>query len=131
MHEEVGALHTDIKPENVLLLPKRRGAKYRDRVKLVDLGTAFYVERQNARDIQTREYRCPEGILGIWPFTPAADVWSVGCGRPGSRAFFLYPAGVETGLWREGTIERVLGQPSDPLLECVFDPLKSPNRCSP
>jgi len=79
VHDDVGVIHTDIKPENVLLEPARAGAAYRDRVKLVDLGTAFYVDRQSARDIQTREYRCPEGILGILPFTPAADLWSVGC----------------------------------------------------
>lgn len=71
VHDVVGVLHTDIKPENVLL----NGTQ----VKLVDLGTAFFVDKQTARDIQTREYRCPEGILGIWPFEPAADVWSVGC----------------------------------------------------
>lgn len=74
VHEDVGVLHTDIKPENVLLEPGGRGE-----VKLVDLGTAFYVARQGARDIQTREYRCPEGVLGLWPFGTAADVWSVGC----------------------------------------------------
>ena len=73
----MGVLHTDIKPENVLL---EEGADGRGvRVTLVDLGTAFYVDAQSARDIQTREYRCPEGILGIWPFGPPADVWSVGC----------------------------------------------------
>jgi len=79
VHDDVGALHTDIKPENVLLEPEAPGGAARCAVKLVDLGTAFYVDRQAARDIQTREYRCPEGILGIWPFGPAADVWSVGC----------------------------------------------------
>ncbi|KAJ8600529.1 hypothetical protein CTAYLR_010709 [Chrysophaeum taylorii] len=72
VHDSVGVLHTDIKPENVLLCGPGR-------VKLVDLGTAFFLDKQTARDIQTREYRCPEGILGIWPFTPTADVWSVGC----------------------------------------------------
>ena len=48
-------------------------------VKLVDLGTAFYVGHQQVHDIQTREYRCPEAIVGAWPYAHAADVWSLGC----------------------------------------------------
>ena len=28
VHDDVGVLHTDIKPENVLLEPKRPGARY-------------------------------------------------------------------------------------------------------
>jgi len=39
LHDDVGALHTDVKPENVLLTPRGSGGA----VKLVDLGTAFYV----------------------------------------------------------------------------------------
>jgi serine/threonine-protein kinase SRPK3 len=75
LHDDVGALHTDVKPENVLLTSRGSGGA----VKLVDLGTAFYVAEQTATAIQTREYRCPEGILGVRPFGPAADVWSAGC----------------------------------------------------
>mmetsp|Transcript_3445 Transcript_3445/g.10151 ORF Transcript_3445/g.10151 Transcript_3445/m.10151 type:complete len:173 (+) Transcript_3445:967-1485(+) len=37
------------------------------------------VAEQTATAIQTREYRCPEGIIGVQPFGPAADVWSAGC----------------------------------------------------
>lgn len=71
VHDRCGVLHTDIKPENVLVAGND--------VKLVDFGTAFFLDKQTARDIQTREYRCPEGILGVWPFLPQADVWSLGC----------------------------------------------------
>ena len=30
-------------------------------------------------DIQTREYRAPEAIVGASPYSGAADVWSAGC----------------------------------------------------
>jgi len=39
LHENVGALHTDVKPENILLGPSGCSGA----VTLVDLGTAFYV----------------------------------------------------------------------------------------
>ena len=42
-------------------------------------GNAFYIDQQEVYDIQTREYRCVESMLGIWPFGPSADIWSLGC----------------------------------------------------
>jgi serine/threonine-protein kinase SRPK3 len=47
-------------------------------VKLADLGNATWVEHHFAEDIQTRQYRCPEVILGA-RWGPSADVWSVAC----------------------------------------------------
>merc|ERR1711988_893977 len=42
-----------------------------------DLGNASVVKNQIARQIQTREYRSMEAIVGSWPFACAVDVWSV------------------------------------------------------
>ena len=47
-------------------------------VKLADFGTACWVNKQFTDDIQTREYRCPEVILGAKYSTPA-DMWSLAC----------------------------------------------------
>ncbi|KAJ1311347.1 hypothetical protein OPQ81_009840 [Rhizoctonia solani] len=47
-------------------------------VKIGDLGNASYCWKHFTENIQTRQYRCPEVILGAeWDAT--ADVWSVGC----------------------------------------------------
>jgi len=47
-------------------------------VKIGDLGNASYCWKHFTENIQTRQYRCPEVILGSeWDAT--ADMWSVGC----------------------------------------------------
>lgn len=47
-------------------------------VKIADLGNATWVEHHFTDDIQTRQYRCPEVILGA-KWGPSADVWSTAC----------------------------------------------------
>ncbi|GME74870.1 unnamed protein product [Ambrosiozyma monospora] len=48
------------------------------KVKIADLGNACWVYRHFTDDIQTRQYRSPEVILGShWGCS--ADIWSVGC----------------------------------------------------
>ena len=76
LHGECGIMHTDIKPENILLVPGSNPT--RPAIKLVDFGNACQVSEQKAKAIQTREYRSPEAILGAWPYTTAVDMWSVG-----------------------------------------------------
>lgn len=46
--------------------------------KLVDFGNACWTYKQFTNDIQTRQYRCPEVILGSKYSTPA-DLWSFAC----------------------------------------------------
>lgn len=78
LHFRVKAVHTDLKPENVLAeLPGQAGDR---QWALCDLGSAsFYKDGQLDRDlITTRPYRAPEVVLNRgWSFP--ADAWSLGC----------------------------------------------------
>lgn len=46
--------------------------------KLVDFGNACWTHKQFTSDIQTRQYRCPEVILGS-KYSTSADMWSLAC----------------------------------------------------
>ncbi|KAJ3697176.1 hypothetical protein LUZ61_000881 [Rhynchospora tenuis] len=48
------------------------------RCKLVDFGNACWTYKQFTSDIQTRQYRCPEVILGS-KYSTSADMWSFAC----------------------------------------------------
>ncbi len=48
------------------------------RCSIVDLGNACWINHQFTGDIQTRQYRSPEVIMGA-PYGTAADMWSVAC----------------------------------------------------
>ncbi|KAE8226352.1 hypothetical protein CF326_g7712 [Tilletia indica] len=47
-------------------------------VKIADLGNACWVDHHFTNDIQTRQYRCPEVILGA-NWGTSADMWSAAC----------------------------------------------------
>jgi serine/threonine-protein kinase SRPK3 len=47
-------------------------------IKLADLGNACWTDNHFTNDIQTRQYRSPEAILG-GKYDTSADIWSVGC----------------------------------------------------
>lgn len=66
-------VHCDLKPENILLCdPKKSG------IKIIDFGSSTYEVSQYYTYIQSRYYRAPEIMLGI-RYTPAIDMWSLGC----------------------------------------------------
>ncbi|KAJ6238079.1 hypothetical protein M0813_03313 [Anaeramoeba flamelloides] len=46
--------------------------------KIVDLGNACWADHPFSPEIQTREYRSPEVILGLG-YNHSADIWSLGC----------------------------------------------------
>ncbi|XRB21310.1 serine/threonine-protein kinase SRPK3 [Pseudoscourfieldia marina] len=50
----------------------------RARIKVVDLGNACWTYKQFTQDIQTRQYRCPEVIIGR-RYSTSADMWSLAC----------------------------------------------------
>lgn len=119
IHTTCGLIHTDLKPENVLLYNKISTSLYSDiliptdedgdilmtshhhrhhhhqkpyfppfmhngfdmnlfRIKLADFGNANWVKKHFTDNIQTRQYRCPEIILGN-RWGPTVDMWSVAC----------------------------------------------------
>ncbi|TPX72320.1 hypothetical protein SpCBS45565_g00629 [Spizellomyces sp. 'palustris'] len=57
---------------------RRRKQDERIKVKIADLGNACWVDHHFTNDIQTRQYRSPEAILGA-NYDRSADIWSVGC----------------------------------------------------
>jgi len=100
LHAECNIIHTDLKPENILLveppgLVERNWAREElqeqqsvevdveenppvTMVKIADLGNACWVDKHFTDDIQTRQYRSPEAIIGF-PYGPEADIWSFAC----------------------------------------------------
>lgn len=66
-------MHCDLKPENVLLKKPNKSS-----IKIIDFGSSCFESERYYTYIQSRFYRAPEIMLGI-PYTPAIDMWSLGC----------------------------------------------------
>ncbi|XP_034552118.1 SRSF protein kinase 3 [Notolabrus celidotus] len=108
LHTQCKIIHTDIKPENILLfseelshgapaggstsssVPPRNEANSTEKecmnpyslkditVKIADLGSSCWVYKHFCEEIQTRQYRSLEVLLGS-EYGPPADIWSVAC----------------------------------------------------
>ncbi|KAL3826520.1 hypothetical protein ACHAXA_004357 [Cyclostephanos tholiformis] len=70
---ELGLMHCDIKPENILLCSYSRAL-----IKIIDFGSSSFVSDRQSSYIQSRSYRAPEVILGL-PYDGKIDMWSLGC----------------------------------------------------
>jgi len=70
---KLGLVHSDIKPENILLASYSRA-----RIKVIDFGSSCYLTDRQSSYIQSRSYRAPEVILGL-PYSGKIDIWSLGC----------------------------------------------------
>merc|ERR1712113_1255474 len=70
---EIPIPHTLQEPDlkNTLMLQRSRAV-------VVDLGNACWTHRHFSEDIQTRQYRAPEVLVGSG-YDTAADMWSLGC----------------------------------------------------
>ena len=74
--KQLGLIHADLKPENIMLVDPVRQPY---RVKVIDFGSASHVSKAVCNTyLQSRYYRAPEIILGL-PFCEAIDMWSLGC----------------------------------------------------
>uniref|UniRef100_A0A8C6T0K1 Protein kinase domain-containing protein n=1 Tax=Neogobius melanostomus TaxID=47308 RepID=A0A8C6T0K1_9GOBI len=74
--QSVGVLHSDIKPDNIMLVDH---AKQPFKVKLIDFGVARHIsEVRLGTIIQPIGYRAPEVTLGL-PLSEAVDVWALAC----------------------------------------------------
>lgn len=80
--EEVGIVHCDLKPENVMLMAPAGVDVSGDpewKVKIIDLGSAQYLdELPRLCYVQSRWYRAPEVHMGL-PLDSKIDLWSLGC----------------------------------------------------
>ncbi|KAK9468033.1 kinase-like domain-containing protein [Lipomyces arxii] len=82
LHElhELGWIHADLKPDNMLFSPQQESGYFR--IKIIDFGNSTKVSStylyHSDYEIQSIAYRAPEVFVGDKGFDERIDVWSVG-----------------------------------------------------
>ena len=71
--KKCGIVHCDLKPENILIKNETTL-----NIKIIDFGSASFLDGQDYDYLQTRPYRAPEIVFGC-DFDFSADIWSLGC----------------------------------------------------
>ncbi|ETN79546.1 kinase domain protein [Necator americanus] len=99
----------DLKPENILVTSHNQ-------VKIADFGQAclFYPgeDREYEENVATRQYRAPELLFGCRHYTPAVDIWALGCILAEFvNVFPLFPG--NSDIEQITRIFSVLGTPSE------------------
>ncbi|CAM9129248.1 unnamed protein product [Choristocarpus tenellus] len=78
-----GVLHRNLKPKHLLIIPGRGDNKLSGAtLKVSDFALvrlAGYPRRTYTSEVVTLWYRPPEILMGVRDYTPAVDMWSVGC----------------------------------------------------
>jgi dual specificity tyrosine-phosphorylation-regulated kinase 2/3/4 len=72
--KQLGIIHCDLKPENILLKRKDKSG-----IVVADFGSGCLENEIVYTYIQSRFYRAPDIILGLFPYTQQIDMWSFGC----------------------------------------------------
>lgn len=73
-HDASSAFHPKTSPPDL----KNADALMKTKSVIVDLGNACWTHRHFSEDIQTRQYRAPEVLVGS-KYDTSADMWSLGC----------------------------------------------------
>jgi len=72
--KHLGIIHCDLKPENILMKQKDKSG-----IAIADFGSGCLENEIVYTYIQSRFYRAPDIMLGVFPYTQQIDMWSFGC----------------------------------------------------
>ena len=76
MHDELGIMHRDLKPDNIMISENPL------QVKIIDFGTCKDLTAESGPHtsyVSTRWYRAPECVLRSHPYNFVSDVFAAGC----------------------------------------------------